>query len=103
MPELVFQTFRFERLDRMAITLSGLCLVHCLATAVLLGAGLVSSCGGGGVGPDDRRNRGGSPAIGRGGSRGEPAAEAAAEAEAQLDEPVRASRDAAATSEAAGT
>jgi hypothetical protein len=44
MPELVFQTFRFERLDRMAITLSGLCLVHCLATAVLLG--LVSAAGG---------------------------------------------------------
>ena len=44
MPELVLQTFRFERLDRMAITLSGLCLVHCLATAVLLG--LVSAAGG---------------------------------------------------------
>ena len=44
MPELVFQTFRFERLDRMAITLSGLCLVHCLATAVLLG--LLSAAGG---------------------------------------------------------
>ena len=25
-----------SRLDRLAITLSGLCLVHCLATAVLL-------------------------------------------------------------------
>ncbi len=44
MPELVLQTFRFERLDRMAITLSGLCLVHCLATAVLLG--LLSAAGG---------------------------------------------------------
>jgi hypothetical protein len=44
MPELVFRTFRFERLDRMAITLSGLCLVHCLATAVLLG--LLSAAGG---------------------------------------------------------
>ena len=44
MPELVFQSFRFERLDRMAITLSGLCVVHCLATAVLLG--LVSAAGG---------------------------------------------------------
>ena len=44
MPELVLQTFRFERLDRMAITLSGLCVVHCLATAVLLG--LVSAAGG---------------------------------------------------------
>jgi hypothetical protein len=44
MPALVFRTFRFERLDRMAITLSGLCLVHCLATAVLLG--LLSAAGG---------------------------------------------------------
>jgi hypothetical protein len=44
MPALVFQSFRFERLDRMAITLSGLCLVHCLATAVLLG--LLSAAGG---------------------------------------------------------
>ena len=44
MPELVLQSFRFERLDRMAITLSGLCLVHCLATAVLLG--LLSAAGG---------------------------------------------------------
>ena len=32
------------RLDRMAIGLSGLCLVHCLATAVLLA--VVSSIGG---------------------------------------------------------
>ena len=32
------------RLDRIAIGLSGLCLVHCLATAVVLG--LVSSIGG---------------------------------------------------------
>jgi hypothetical protein len=32
------------RLDRYAIGLSGLCLVHCLATAVLLG--LVSAAGG---------------------------------------------------------
>ena len=44
MPELVLQSFRFERLDRMAITLSGLCVVHCLATAVLLG--LLSAAGG---------------------------------------------------------
>jgi hypothetical protein len=44
MPGFVLQTFRFERLDRMAITLSGLCVVHCLATAVLLG--LVSAAGG---------------------------------------------------------
>jgi hypothetical protein len=43
MPALVFQTFRFERLDRMAITLSGLCMVHCLATAVALG--LLSAAG----------------------------------------------------------
>jgi hypothetical protein len=33
-----------SRLDRMAIGLSGLCVVHCLATAVLLG--LVSAAGG---------------------------------------------------------
>jgi len=33
----------FERLDRMAITLSGLCMVHCLATAVALG--LLSAAG----------------------------------------------------------
>ena len=37
MPQLVLHSFRFERLDRMAITLSGLCMVHCLATAVALG------------------------------------------------------------------
>jgi hypothetical protein len=44
MPALVLQNFRFDRLDRMAITLSGLCVVHCLATAVLLG--LLSAAGG---------------------------------------------------------
>lgn len=33
-----------HRLDRMAIGLSGLCLVHCLATAVMLG--LLSAAGG---------------------------------------------------------
>ena len=33
-----------HRLDRMAIGLSGICLVHCLATAVLLA--LVASAGG---------------------------------------------------------
>jgi hypothetical protein len=33
-----------QRLDRMAITLSGLCLVHCLGTAVLLG--VLSAAGG---------------------------------------------------------
>ncbi len=43
MAELVLQRFRFERLDRMAITLSGLCMVHCLATAVALG--LLSAAG----------------------------------------------------------
>jgi hypothetical protein len=32
------------RLDRIAMTLSGLCVVHCLATAVLLG--LLSAAGG---------------------------------------------------------
>ena len=34
----------FERVDRMAIGLSGLCMVHCLATAVTLG--LLASAGG---------------------------------------------------------
>jgi len=33
-----------SRLDRLAVGLSGLCLVHCLATAVLLG--LLSAAGG---------------------------------------------------------
>jgi hypothetical protein len=33
-----------QRLDRLAITLSGLCLVHCLGTAVLFG--LLSAAGG---------------------------------------------------------
>lgn len=37
-------SFSTHRLDRMAIGLSGLCLVHCLGTAVLLG--LVSAAGG---------------------------------------------------------
>ncbi|HVH37814.1 MAG TPA: MerC domain-containing protein [Sphingomicrobium sp.] len=41
MTQLVFST---HRLDRFAIGLSGLCLVHCLATAVLLG--LLSAAGG---------------------------------------------------------
>jgi len=35
---------QIQRLDRIAIALSGLCLVHCLATAVLLG--LLSAAGG---------------------------------------------------------
>ena len=35
---------RLDRLDRIAIGLSGLCMVHCLATAVVLG--LLASAGG---------------------------------------------------------
>ena len=38
------QTISTSRLDRLAMGLSGLCLVHCLATAVLLG--LLASAGG---------------------------------------------------------
>ena len=41
MPQLAISTLR---LDRLAITLSGLCLVHCLATSILLA--LVASAGG---------------------------------------------------------
>jgi hypothetical protein len=41
MPQLSIST---SRLDRIAMGLSGLCLVHCLATAVLLG--LLSAAGG---------------------------------------------------------
>lgn len=41
MPPLVIRT---SRLDRIAIGLSGLCLVHCLASAIVLG--LVSAAGG---------------------------------------------------------
>ena len=37
-------TFSTGRLDRLAIGLSGLCAVHCVATAVLLG--LLSAAGG---------------------------------------------------------
>jgi hypothetical protein len=37
-------TIPTTRLDRIAVGLSGLCLVHCVATAVLLG--LVASAGG---------------------------------------------------------
>ena len=47
MPQSTFQTSRaipIGRLDRIAIALSGLCMVHCLATAVLLG--LLASAGG---------------------------------------------------------
>ena len=41
MPQLAIPT---SRIDRIAMGLSGLCLVHCVATAVLLG--LVSAAGG---------------------------------------------------------
>jgi hypothetical protein len=41
MPQLSIST---SRLDRIAMGLSGLCLMHCLATAVLLG--LLSAAGG---------------------------------------------------------
>ena len=41
MPQL---TIPSGRLDRIAMGLSGLCLVHCLATAILLG--LLASAGG---------------------------------------------------------
>src|SRR5215212_481979 len=41
MPQLSIPT---SRLDRMAVGLSGLCVVHCLASAVLLG--LLASVGG---------------------------------------------------------
>src|SRR3954467_8770799 len=41
MPQLSIPT---SRLDRIAMGLSGLCLVHCLATAILLG--LLASAGG---------------------------------------------------------
>jgi MerC mercury resistance protein len=37
-------TLSFGRLDRIAMGLSGLCVVHCVATAVLLG--LLASAGG---------------------------------------------------------
>jgi hypothetical protein len=41
MPQLTIPT---SRLDRIAMGLSGLCLVHCVATAILLG--LLASAGG---------------------------------------------------------
>ena len=44
MPQLIASAMRFDRLDRLAIGLSGLCMVHCLATAVFLG--LLASAGG---------------------------------------------------------
>lgn len=47
MPQATFHSARalpLGKLDRIAIALSGLCMVHCLATAVLLG--LLASAGG---------------------------------------------------------
>lgn len=41
---MIAQLAKPGRLDRIAVGLSGLCLVHCVATAVLLG--LVASAGG---------------------------------------------------------
>jgi len=43
-PRMTQLSIPFNRLDRIAMGLSGLCLVHCVATAVLLG--LVSAAGG---------------------------------------------------------
>ena len=40
----MLMTARLDRLDRIAIGLSGLCMVHCLATAVVIG--LLASAGG---------------------------------------------------------
>ena len=44
MPQMLSATLRLDRFDRIAIGLSGLCMVHCLATAVALG--LLASAGG---------------------------------------------------------
>jgi hypothetical protein len=44
MDAMARQTIATSRLDSMAVALSGLCAVHCVATAVLLG--LVASAGG---------------------------------------------------------
>lgn len=41
---MLLLSFPTQRFDRMAIGLSGLCLVHCLGTAVFLG--MVASAGG---------------------------------------------------------
>ena len=41
---MTFATIPTQRLDRMAIGLSGLCLVHCLATSVLVA--MLASAGG---------------------------------------------------------
>jgi hypothetical protein len=43
-PDVGQLTLQSARLDRIAMGLSGLCLVHCVATAVLLG--LLASAGG---------------------------------------------------------
>ena len=43
-PEMTTTAASTHRLDRLAMGLSGLCLVHCVTTAVLLG--LVASAGG---------------------------------------------------------
>jgi hypothetical protein len=40
----MLMSVRLDRLDRIAIGLSGLCMVHCLATAVVIG--LLASAGG---------------------------------------------------------
>jgi hypothetical protein len=40
----MFMNARLDRLDRIAIGLSGLCMVHCLASAVVIG--LLASAGG---------------------------------------------------------
>jgi hypothetical protein len=44
MPNVLQLTLATSRLDRIAMGLSGLCLVHCLGTAILIG--LVSAAGG---------------------------------------------------------
>ena len=43
-PNMASRPISTSRLDRIAMTLSGLCAVHCVATAVLLG--LLASAGG---------------------------------------------------------
>ena len=44
LPAMLSLSIPYGRLDRVAMGLSGLCLVHCVATAVLLG--LLASAGG---------------------------------------------------------
>ena len=43
-PAVLKTTFATSRLDRIAMGLSGLCLVHCVATAILLG--MLATAGG---------------------------------------------------------